>query len=99
MIAVGAILAFGVRYDMAWLDLDVVGWVLMLAGLTGLLLTFHFWNRRRRATGVVTERHYYNGRAAPSPVRDDTVVEEERVRTRPPTTVRRTERLNTDPRP
>ncbi|MEU7978961.1 DUF6458 family protein [Micromonospora sp. NPDC049081] len=52
LIAVGAIFAFAVDADLGWLNLDVVGWVLMLAGLVGLLTTLFFWNSRRRA--VVT---------------------------------------------
>ncbi|MGH3646744.1 MAG: DUF6458 family protein [Micromonosporaceae bacterium] len=70
LIAIGAIVAFGVEYQLTWLDLDVVGWVLMLAGVTGLILTLYFWNRRRRTTAADTvhdERHYYNGRSTPPP--------------------------------
>ncbi|MGH3738245.1 MAG: DUF6458 family protein [Micromonosporaceae bacterium] len=72
LIAIGAIVAFGVEYQLSWLDLNVVGWVLMLAGVTGLILTLHFWNRRRRAIAaqaVHEERHYYDGRSTPPPAR------------------------------
>ncbi|MEJ3743435.1 DUF6458 family protein [Actinomycetes bacterium KLBMP 9797] len=48
LIAVGAIFAFAVEFDLGWLDINVVGWVLMLAGLFGLILTMWFWNNRRR---------------------------------------------------
>ncbi len=47
LIAFGAILAFAVRANTAWLDLRVVGWVLMLSGLAVLLLTVYFWRYRR----------------------------------------------------
>lgn len=47
-IALGAIIAFGVNIQSEWLDLDVVGWVTMLAGLAGLIITMWYWNRRRR---------------------------------------------------
>jgi hypothetical protein len=66
LIAVGAILAFAVHVSLGWLSLNVVGYVLMIAGLVGLLLTLWFWNNRRRTvvtpvpTGpdrVVDERH------------------------------------------
>jgi hypothetical protein len=67
LIAIGAIVAFGVNYQLSWLDLSVVGWVLMLSGITGLVLTFYFWNRRRQAAATVEERHYYNGRSTPPP--------------------------------
>jgi hypothetical protein len=52
MIAVGAIIAFGVEARVGFLDLDVVGWVLMLAGLAGLVLTLTVFSSRRRT--VVT---------------------------------------------
>ena len=58
LIAVGAILAFAVHVSVGWLSLNVVGYVLMLAGLVGLLLTIWFWNNRRRTvtTQVPVER-------------------------------------------
>ncbi|GAB7041436.1 MULTISPECIES: DUF6458 family protein [Catenuloplanes] len=52
LIAIGAILAFAVHVEPAWLDLNVVGWVLMLAGTSALLITIWYWNdRRTRALG------------------------------------------------
>ncbi|HEX6075939.1 MAG TPA: DUF6458 family protein [Micromonosporaceae bacterium] len=65
LIAFGAIIAFGVDFQLSWLNLTVVGWVMILAGFSGLILTLYFWSRRRRTTNVVDERHYYDGRAAP----------------------------------
>jgi uncharacterized membrane protein YbhN (UPF0104 family) len=56
LIALGAIIAFGVKRDLSWLDLDVVGWVLMLCGLAGLVLTISFWMTRRR-TQVIERPH------------------------------------------
>jgi hypothetical protein len=47
LLAVGAILTFAVDASIVGLDLDVVGWILMLAGIAGLILFFVFWNRRR----------------------------------------------------
>ncbi|MEV4662424.1 DUF6458 family protein [Micromonospora echinofusca] len=86
LIALGAIFAFAVEADLGWLNLAVVGWVLMLAGVAGLLLTLHFWNSRRRAVvapargeRVVTEQVV--------PVQDDRVVEEYREVRRPRRTV------------
>jgi protein-S-isoprenylcysteine O-methyltransferase Ste14 len=52
LIVVGAILAFAVNVSLGWLDLNVVGWVMMLAGVVGLILTLWFWQSRRRT--VVT---------------------------------------------
>ena len=47
LIAFGAILTFAVDWTVGWLDLKAVGWVLMAAGVGGLILFFYFWNQRR----------------------------------------------------
>jgi hypothetical protein len=54
LIALGAILAFAVNANFSGLDINVVGYVLMLAGLAGLIITIWFWQSRRRT--VVTQR-------------------------------------------
>jgi hypothetical protein len=46
LIAVGAILAFAVHQDPnPSVDVDVVGWILMIVGLVGLLLSLLLWER------------------------------------------------------
>jgi hypothetical protein len=46
LIAVGAILAFAVHQGPSpSVDIDVVGWVLMIVGLVGLLLSLFWWER------------------------------------------------------
>jgi hypothetical protein len=46
LIAVGAILAFAVNQDPdPAVDIDVVGWVLLLVGLVGVLLSLLWWER------------------------------------------------------
>lgn len=46
LIAVGAILAFAVNQDSSGsVDIDVVGWILMIVGLVGLLLSLLLWER------------------------------------------------------
>ena len=46
LIAVGAILAFAINQDPgASVDIDVVGWILMIVGLVGLLLSIFWWER------------------------------------------------------
>jgi hypothetical protein len=48
MIAVGAVMVFGLDVTgPSWLDLDVIGWILMAVGALGVLLTLLFWSRRR----------------------------------------------------
>jgi hypothetical protein len=49
LIAVGAIIAFGVRdHTLGPFDLTVIGWVLMLAGVVGMVITLWVWNSRKR---------------------------------------------------
>lgn len=78
LIALGAIIAFGVNANPSWLDLDVVGWVLMFAGAVLLGMTWWFWNRRRTRRAVVAERHvHHDTRLDTAPMREarDTTVE------------------------
>jgi hypothetical protein len=63
LIAVGAIIAFGVRgQSFGPFDLNVIGWVLMIVGFVGLALTMYIWSSRRRRVVVQqspnVERHY-----------------------------------------
>lgn len=77
LIVVGAIFTFALNdQTIGPLDLAVVGWILMLAGLAGLILTLWFWNSRRRTTVVAP--------AAPPPAAGQ-------VYTDQPRTVRTTE--------
>ena len=46
LIAVGAILAFAVHQDPnPKVDIDVVGWILMIVGFVGILLSILLWER------------------------------------------------------
>lgn len=60
LIAAGAILAFAVNATLAGLDIQVVGYILMLAGILGLILSLLVWGPRRRVAttraDVVEER-------------------------------------------
>jgi len=87
LIALGAIFAFAVEADLGWLNLAVVGWVLMLAGVAGLLLTLHFWNSRRRTVVAAPVRGQRVVAEPVVPVQDDRVVEEYREVRRPRGTV------------
>ena len=44
LIAVGAILAFAVNATVSGLDLVTVGWILMIVGGVGALLSLIFWS-------------------------------------------------------
>ena len=47
MLAVGAIITFAFNIRVGWLDLDIVGWVLMAAGALGLIMSLTIFSRRR----------------------------------------------------
>ncbi len=53
LLALGAILAFAVEYDLNGLDIKVIGVILMIAGAIGLAVTLAVFGRRDR--GVVAE--------------------------------------------
>jgi hypothetical protein len=82
LLALGAILAFAVNAQFSGIDINVVGYVLMLAGLVGLIVTLWYWNSRRRPTTVV-ERQRPVVRNDPA-YRDGDVVEEYRETRRQP---------------
>jgi hypothetical protein len=54
LIAVGAILTFALDVSVGGINLDVVGWILMVVGVLGVILTLTVWGPRRRE--VVTRR-------------------------------------------
>ncbi|GAA2154956.1 DUF6458 family protein [Kitasatospora kazusensis] len=68
VIALGAILAFGVDWHLSGVNLHLVGFILMAAGFIGLFTYASIFRRRglhggrRPAVGeVVEERRYYDG--------------------------------------
>lgn len=60
LVAVGAILAWGVTAEVSGLDIQVIGVILLVVGLAGFLLSMLFWSSwggpayfgRRRTTYV-----------------------------------------------
>ena len=58
LIAAGAILVWGVTAEVAGIDVDAIGVILMVVGIVGLVLSMIFWSSwgglggRRRATYV-----------------------------------------------
>lgn len=71
LIAVGAVLAFAVEAELAGIDIQIIGWILIGAGVLGLILTMLVWGPRRRTS--VEQRRVYDEGAA-----DGSVVEERR---------------------
>jgi hypothetical protein len=53
LIVVGAILTFALNLRVGWLNLDLVGWIMMAAGLLGLIVTAWIWGGRRRRESIV----------------------------------------------
>ena len=65
LIALGLILALAVHFTIAGLDIQVIGWILVAAGVIGLIMVFAVWGPRRRSVGrgdVVEERRVYDER-------------------------------------
>jgi hypothetical protein len=68
LIALGAILAFAVDFQVSGLDINVIGWILMAVGVLGLILTMVIWAPRRRAAStVVQERRIVDDPNNPPP--------------------------------
>ena len=59
LIALGAILTFALEVKVGGIDLDAVGWILMIAGVLGLVLTMVVWGPRRRQRAVTTDSTGY----------------------------------------
>lgn len=59
LIAVGAILTFALDLQVGFLDIDVVGWILMAAGVIGLIVTMSIWGGRRREVVTTAEPTEY----------------------------------------
>ncbi|HET6570836.1 MAG TPA: DUF6458 family protein [Solirubrobacterales bacterium] len=58
LIVVGAILTFATNVHVQGVDLDIIGWILMIAGAAGLVLAFFqeaIWTERSRRRDVVAE--------------------------------------------
>jgi O-antigen/teichoic acid export membrane protein len=79
LIAAGAILAFAVTKEVEGIEISTVGWILMIVGVAGLLLSLLFWGDR----GPWRRRTTYVEGDVPSR-RRTTVVEDDDVPPGPP---------------
>lgn len=52
LIVIGAVLVFALHVEVPWVDLDLVGYILMGAGVVVLLLGLVLLTRRRRIDSV-----------------------------------------------
>ncbi|MFL5924478.1 MAG: DUF6458 family protein [Gaiellaceae bacterium] len=44
LIAAGAILAFAVNADVSGVDVQTIGWILLIVGIVGAVLSMVFWS-------------------------------------------------------
>ena len=60
-IAIGAILAFATRFNLAGIDVQMIGWILMAVGVVGMIITFGYTRprRRRQVAEVIGEEPAY----------------------------------------
>ena len=54
LFVIGAILAFAINVQLDWVDLHMIGYILMVAGVVGIILGIVLLTRRR--TSVSTSR-------------------------------------------
>jgi nitrate reductase gamma subunit len=52
LIVIGAILAFAVNVQVPWIDLDLIGYILMGAGVVVVIIGIALLARRRTSTSV-----------------------------------------------
>ena len=65
LLALGAILAFALRVDLSGIDLQLVGWILMIVGALGIVLELAVWGPRSRRRVTHSEGYAAPG-AAPA---------------------------------
>jgi hypothetical protein len=63
LLALGAILTFALNVSVSGVNLDVVGWILMIVGVLGIVLELAVWGPRQRR--VVTRTDGVAAGAAP----------------------------------
>ena len=74
LLALGAILTFALRVDVSGVDLQVVGWILMIVGALGIVLEVAVWGPRSRRR-VTHSEGYAAAPAAGAPVQRTTTDE------------------------
>lgn len=52
LFVIGAILAFALNVQVSWIDLHLVGYILMIAGAVGIILGIVLLSRRRRSVAT-----------------------------------------------
>jgi cytochrome c biogenesis protein CcdA len=54
LVAIGAVLTFALNVTVDWIDLDLVGYILMIAGAIVIILGLIFMMRRRRSISTTS---------------------------------------------
>ena len=65
LIAVGAVLAFAVNATVSGLEVTTIGWILMVVGIAGLVLSLMFWSSWGGFGGAARRRTTYVDDAPP----------------------------------
>jgi hypothetical protein len=68
LIAAGAILAWAVNTDVSGVNIHTIGWILLVVGIVGLVLSMIFWSSWAGPGYFSRRRTYYDeGPGAPPP--------------------------------
>jgi hypothetical protein len=67
LVAAGAILVWGVNGDIANINENAIGWILMIVGIVGLILSLIFWSSWAGPGYWSRRRGGYAEEAAPPP--------------------------------
>ncbi|MFV2171928.1 DUF6458 family protein [Actinomadura sp. LOL_016] len=74
-IAIGAILAFALRIDLSGVNIQMVGWILILVGLISMAFTLKY-TRPRRGAGRITGADPAYGDEPGTVVREEHIIED-----------------------
>jgi hypothetical protein len=66
LVAAGAILAFAVHTSLSGVNIHTVGWILLIVGIVGFVLSMIFWSSWA-GPGYFTRRRTYYDDAPPPP--------------------------------
>ena len=67
LIAVGAILTFAINATVSGVNIDTVGWILMIVGAVGILLSLAFWSSWGGPAAFGSRRRYIEESSGPPP--------------------------------
>ncbi|HEY0543048.1 MAG TPA: DUF6458 family protein [Actinoallomurus sp.] len=79
LIAIGAILAFATHFHVSGIDVQMIGWILMLVGVVMLVITLAYTRPRARRRQLVSDVDVVDGQPQPGAymrgVEDESVVD------------------------